>query len=369
MHFARRLPSLLILVILGTVHTAWGFDLRGYADLNYARSFGNKGSIEENGSFMLGQMDLFMTQLIQNRIEVLSEAVIESDNSGNTDIDLERLQAGYVFNDWLKIYAGRFHNVLGYWNTAFHHGRIFQTTIGRPQFLNFEDKGGILPVHIVGLQISGDLRTNPLLFEYALIIGNGSHIQPHELLGYALDPENTADPNKNKAISANLTVWVSAVPGLGFGVSSDHGIVPAFDGPPVDSNRIAEVSQQILGGHLVYLNSGRSPIDVELLSEYYSIRNKDTFSDTGTYKAAAYYVQVGVYIVNRFIPYARFEHVDTRRGDPYFTLLNWADNTRKIVGIRFSQNVDSAIKAEIERIEPAGPGHYTRYAVQWALAF
>jgi hypothetical protein len=363
------ISPLALLMLLLTASHAHGFELRGYADLNYARSFGNKGSIEENGAFMLGQLDLFMTQLIQNRIEVLAEAVIESDTEGNTEIDLERLQAGYVFNDWFKIHAGRFHNVLGYWNTAYHHGRIFQTTIARPQFLAFEDRGGILPVHIVGVQVSGDIRTNPVLIDYAVIAGNGSHIEPDDILGYALQPENTADPNKNKAISANLTLWPVFLPGLGFGVSSDHGIVPAFDGSTLNAPKIAQVSQQILGGHFVYLNSGRSPVDFEFLSEYYSFRNKDTFSDTGSYWASAYYIQGAIYILNRFIPYARYEHVNTRMDDPYFALLNTGDSIRKLVGIRFSQNVDSAIKAEVQWVDPEGQDHYTRYAVQWALAF
>jgi hypothetical protein len=365
----KRLLASAIIVYFGTVYTAWGFDLRGYADINYARSFGQKGSIEGNGAFMLGQMDFFVTQLIQNRIEVLAEAVIESDLEGHTEIDLERLQAGYIFNDWFKIHAGRFHNVLGYWNTAYHHGRIYQTTIGRPKFLAFEDNGGVLPVHIVGLQVSGDIRTHPLLIEYAVIGGNGSHIEPDEFITSKLEAENTSDPNKNKAISANLTVWVPSVPGLGLGASSSHGIVPAFDGSPLDSNKIAEVSQQITGGHLVYLNSGRTPVDFELLSEYYAFRDKDTFTDTGTYKASAYYVQAAVYVMSRFIPYARFEHMNVRPGDPYFSVLNKTEYTLKLVGIRFSQNVDSAIKAEVQRVEPEGPGHYTRYAVQWALAF
>ena len=360
---------LFILLVLATAPAARALDLRGYADINYVRSFGHQGYIEENGAFMLGQMDFFASQLIQNRIEVLVETVVESDFEGTTEIDLERLQAGYIFNDWFKVYAGRFHNVLGYWNTAYHHGRIYQTSIARPQFLAFEDKGGVLPVHIVGVQVSGDIRTSPLLIEYAVIGGNGSHIQPDDVWGYSLQPENTTDPNKNKAVAANLTFWVPSVPGLGFGASSNHGIVPAFDGSPLDSNVIAEVSQQITGGHLVYLNSGRTPVDFELLSEYYAIRDKDNFTDTGTYKASAFYVQGALYLLTRFIPYVRYEHMNVQSGDPYFSVLNKSDYNLKLAGIRFSQNVDSAIKAEVQRVEPEGSGHYTRYAVQWALAF
>ena len=78
-------------------------------------------SIGENGAFAIGEFDLFMTHLIRNRIEVLFELVIESDIEGVSFIDLKRVQVGYVFSDALKLYAGRFHNILGYWNTTFHH--------------------------------------------------------------------------------------------------------------------------------------------------------------------------------------------------------------------------------------------------------
>ncbi|MFX6330640.1 hypothetical protein ABTF76_20520, partial [Acinetobacter baumannii] len=63
-----------------------------------------------------------------------------------------------------------------YWNTAFHHGAQIQTAVLRPKFLEFEDGGGILPAHTVGLWGTGRLRLGDGRIEYDLYAGNGARI-------------------------------------------------------------------------------------------------------------------------------------------------------------------------------------------------
>jgi hypothetical protein len=50
-----------------------------------------------------------------------------------------------------NVVVGRFHSAIGYSNTAYHHGTWLQTTTGRPLLFQFEDQGGILPIHNVRL--------------------------------------------------------------------------------------------------------------------------------------------------------------------------------------------------------------------------
>ena len=81
-------------------------------------------------------------------------------------VDVERLQIAYRWSDALRLTAGRGHTALGYWNESYHHGKLLQPTVERPEVLKFEDDGGILPVHFVGLEAareSGLRRLGPRL--------------------------------------------------------------------------------------------------------------------------------------------------------------------------------------------------------------
>ena len=87
------LLSISLLFLLNT--SAWALELRGYADVTYSISSSDADSIEENGAFAIGELDLFITGVIRNRIDVLAEIVIEQDIEGGAFVDVERLLVGY----------------------------------------------------------------------------------------------------------------------------------------------------------------------------------------------------------------------------------------------------------------------------------
>ena len=83
----------------------------------------------------------------------LAEIVFEFEEDDNEAVlDPERIQVRWAPSTLFSLTAGRMHTPLGYWNETFHHGTWFQTTAARPLLYEFEDDGGILPVHMVGLQ-------------------------------------------------------------------------------------------------------------------------------------------------------------------------------------------------------------------------
>jgi len=61
----------------------------------------------------------------------------------------------------VSLSAGRTHAC---WvvHTAFHHGTWVQTTIDRPRIFEFEDAGGPLPIHNVGVATMGKLPSGKL---------------------------------------------------------------------------------------------------------------------------------------------------------------------------------------------------------------
>ena len=343
---------------------ASGFEFRGFSDITYTATK-NKQDLAGGGNsaFALGQFDLYVSQSLSDRVDILSELVVEANEVGEFGVDLERLQVGYIFSDEMRVWTGRFHNLLGYWNTAFHHGAQLQTTIERPQFLKFEDDGGILPVHVVGLWATGRFPTSVATLEYGIMAGNGAKIidvDPASFSGGALDPNSVSDNNNSKAFSFRLRAVPSAIDGLGVGISGNFSKVQFFDssGTLTAINGEEEVRQVILGADLEYLAN-----NIQFLTEFYQISDKDS----KTFQNHAWYVQGGYKIADRYTPYIRFEHVEVNENDPYFTALGTSDFDKTVVGIRFDIIPISSLKAEVRFVD--GIGDHQEYAIQWAFGF
>lgn len=134
-------------------------------------------------SFSLGQLDLFITSDVADHYRFLSEVVFEAgpDNiygvlagpENTFGVDIERYLLQYSYNDFFNLAVGRGHTAIGYYNTAFHHSTWLQTTTERPFLFEFEDRGGILPIHIVGATASGRIPSGSLGLHYVAEIGNG----------------------------------------------------------------------------------------------------------------------------------------------------------------------------------------------------
>jgi hypothetical protein len=131
--------------------------IHGFTDVTYLTGGNNTG---RTSAFGLGQFDLYITSRISDRLSFLGETVFEFDDaSSEFVVDVERVIVQYALTEHLRLDAGKVHTPLGYWNNAYHHGLVMQPTIERPQLVQFEDDGGPLPVHTVGVQLSATNRT------------------------------------------------------------------------------------------------------------------------------------------------------------------------------------------------------------------
>ncbi|MBI5238655.1 MAG: porin [Deltaproteobacteria bacterium] len=338
------------------------FEFKGFADFNFSHSTQKNA---DQGEFSLGALDFYLSQPIDDRTDVLVEFVIESDDAGDFVVDLERLQFGYIASDAMKLRVGRFHNILGYWNTAYHHGAQLHTSIERPAFLEFEDDGGIIPTHIIGMWAAGSVKTAPAEVTYGLMLGNGSKvggIASMALGGGSLNPNNTKDDTGNKAVSLKLRVEPSAIDGLGAGISGYHAVVKGYDTSDVE---IMRIKQDILSLDLTYFSG-----NIEAMGEYYMIKDKDDLGGGASHTSSAYYIQGG-YAIGNLTPYLRYENVSLDNGnDPYFSALGTVESKRTVAGARYNLSMMSAFKAEVRLIdENTTSGNYEQFALQWAFTF
>ena len=374
----KKIMCMLILftaVFLLNVSSSYAFELNGFADVSFTASVdapeGSLGEESKNGNFAFGTLDLYLAQSLED-IDILVELVVEE----GAILDLERLTIGYTFEDSLKVRFGRFHTPIGVWNTAYHHGTQLQPTIARPEFLNFEDDGGILPVHTIGLYLSGRVRTEAGAIEYGAMYGNGPAVTGEDG-NIILTPNNIGDNNTNKAVAAHASIAPEAVKGLKIGVSGYLSNVQTDENAMIDSDIDSDiddpidpvdVDQTIIGAAISY-----SIADVGLMGEYFSIANKDNIADD-SFTSSAYYALLTYSIKDKWIPYVMYENMTADDEDPYFLTLGTSDITRVSGGLRYNINYRSSIKGEIrsndqEDIVKDDTWTWTEYAVQWALAF
>src|SRR5262249_17085474 len=283
-----------------------GLPLHGFLDVGaaYKSNGGPRG-------FNVGNLDFYLTPKIGDRIKGLVELTFEIDPTGELAVDLERAQIGYVFGDAATVWAGRFHSPWGYWNTAFHHGAQIQTSITRPQFLEFEDHGGIIPAHTVGLWSTGVLPVPVGKITYDAFGGNAARIDldaPGGTPGSGVLNPNTAAANNNRGSAGFNLGYVFPAPAEGLKVGL-HGYIStvADDAVPANSTRV-----RFGGGYFAYLDN-----DWEVLGEYYFFNNVDLSGASGSHRSSAYYVQAG-HVFGPWTPYARGEKTSLDQTDAYF---------------------------------------------------
>jgi len=309
--------------------------IRGFGDVN----FGGNTQHGTTTSFALGQLDLFTTSDISEKFKFLSEIVFEGATSNiygqpkqegvnSLGVDLERYVLQYSHNDYFNISAGRMHTAIGYYNTAYHHSTWLQTTTGRPLLFQFEDEGGILPIHIVGVSVSGDVPSGSLGLHYIAEVGNGRESRTP----FISEPvQNIVDENNHKAFNLAMFIRPEAVRGLQTGFSVYRDVLE-----PINSPR---VGQTILAAHAVLVRS-----NYEWLNEAMLIR-ESLFGENKVYNTPGFYTQVSKQY-GSWRPYLRYQYINVAKTNPIFPDIGLQHGPS--VGIRYDASEFVAVKFQYD---------------------
>jgi hypothetical protein len=308
--------------------------IRGFGDVNLHGDT-QKG---DTTTFSLGQLDLFVTSDVSDKFKFLSEIVFEGgpDNIyGNTrgqenvfSVDVERYLMQYSYNDYLNISAGRGHTAIGFYNTAYHHSTWLQTTEDRPFLFAFEDRGGILPIHIVGVTASGLIPSGSLGLHYVAEVGNGRESRnPLEE-----EPvQNEISDTNHKAVNFALFARPEAVPGLQTGFSIYRDVLV-----PANQPRIGET---ILAAHAVLIRA-----KYEWLNEAALIRHAP-FGTSEVWNTPAFYTQVSRQF-GLFRPYFRYQYVNAANNEPVFPDVQLRQGPS--LGLRYDASEFVALKFQYD---------------------
>jgi len=306
--------------------------------------------VQRKGATVDG-LDLYLTTE-NGRVRSLTELNFEVDSEGDIDTDLERIQIGYAFSDALTLWAGRFHSPYGYWNTAYHHGAQIQPTILRPRFLEFEDKGGILPAHDVGLWATGRLPLGNNLLHYDAWLANAPRVGADGFL------------NQNVAGATNGHALVGMNLGMPFGGATVgiHALTGRIGGP-VDGQSLTAL--RILGGYAVYDED-----NWEAMTEYFGFVDRNVIGG-GLHTSHAAYAQVGRSF-GAVTPYGRYELASLDQGDDYFaSMIGGRSYRRALVGVRYDIDPRSTLKLEFNHTSLTDriKDRYRESRVEYAIRF
>jgi hypothetical protein len=296
--------------------------IQGFADMNF-RVSDQKGT---TNTFALGQLDLFLTSRLSEKFSVLGELIVEAGADNNFSFEIHRLLLRYAHNDYFTFSAGRSHTAIGYYNTAYHHGSWFQTAANRPFIFAFESKGGMLPLHNVGLSITGRIPSAPFGLRYVAEIGNGR--ASRSPLDRAV--QTAVDENNGKSFNLGVFARPKALPGFQTGFS--------YYRDSLTPNGSPKVGQSIMAAHIIYQNRL-----YEMLNEAVVIRH--TLRDR-IFHTPGFYTQFSRSFGNAR-PYFRYQYVNTPHDDPIFPDVGRRNGPA--LGLRYDISDFAAFKAQYDR--------------------
>jgi hypothetical protein len=345
--------TVLFLMIGDASARAGDVNLNVYGDIDYVVT---KQQQETSDSFMTPRLELFLTAT-QNRLSFLAETMFEVGDNNEFAVDIERVEVAYIVSDWLRLRGGRFHTAIGYYNDAYHHGRYFQTTVDRPEMVRFEDEGGLIPAHSVGIHVDGRFLLGAAgSLRYDLDLANGRGKTPDQVT-------NLTDPNQGKMYNLRLRFEPSIPDGLIVGVNALTDSIDALTTPD-PASPTTFIREIMLGAHAAYLEH-----NVHFIAEYLRVSHAYT-GQTGITRAG--FVELG-YALDRFVPYLRFERVSFPSALDRFYAQNLLGQRGSfwsgIGGLRFTASDYVAFKVEGGYSGIDAGGNIKTGAVQCAFAF
>jgi hypothetical protein len=324
------------------------FNFHGYADADFLRNV--DGSTKK---FEMGEIDLFATERLSPHLTALIELAFETDSEQLTDdvaVNVERMLLQYRGSNFFNVDIGSYRTAIGYYSTAYLRGAWLQTAISRPKMFTFEDQGGFLPLHAVGVSVNGRIPSGGLNLYYVLEAGSSRNYGNTAGLGL--------EPSFNRATNLAVYSQPAGIPGLEIGFSTYHDLYSPEAGFQLD--------RAVWMVHFVYVR-GR----VEFLNEGMRIGLLD-LSVPGAATGLGFYSQIAYRVASSWKPYGRVEYLNAYGTGVIDTAVARAYVPWKTVytgGVRYDLTESVALKFELGRETDYLRPSYISAAAQVAFTF
>lgn len=270
--------------------------------------------------------------------------------------EIARLQAGWRLDSGATLWLGRFHNPQGYWNTQHHHGTYVQTAIGRPGIERFDDEGGILPSHFVGLLLDGRRAAGEGVVRYELGLGQSGVLEPS-----GIESPKLFGAPRGRRLTASARVSYSPRDGdpTALGAFLGRNRLSAEEVPDA-----SEVRQTVGGIFGVWARE-----NLRLTGAVFFIENDlDNGATRRTGRFANAYLQAEYQANPAWTAYGRLEDSRGDANDPYLALFPRFVARQTVAGMRWDFARHQALKFEYARPLLA-EGGFDQFAIQWSMVF
>jgi hypothetical protein len=323
--------------------------LAGFSDFNFAAT-DQRGA---RSGFSEGQFILHVSSALSTRVSYFGEISFTArpdvgtgaPAAGPFNVDIERSIIRFDQSDQLKVSFGRYHTPVNYWNTAYHHGSWLQTTISRPEMIQFG--GSFIPVHFVGGLAEGALPAGGLNLNYNVGVGNGRG-------GILSRGGDFGDVNNNRAWLVNGFVKPDKLYGFeaGGAVYKDQIAIGA-----------QKYDEWITSGHLVW-NRETPELIAEAANVRHELPGRAATNSQAFYIQAAYRLPIGQKL---WKPYYRYEYTHIPKSD--FVFRNLPGLNGSTVGLRYDISSFAAFKLEYRSIARPGVPRYNGAFLQTSFTF
>jgi hypothetical protein len=325
--------------------------IAGFSDFDFAAT----DLHHAHSGFNEGQFVLHLNSALSSKVSFFGELSLTARSDAGTgtppatgfNVEVERSIIRFEQNDYFKVSFGRYHTPINWWNMTFHHGQWLQTTISRPEMVQFG--GSFLPIHFVGTLVEGAAPAGGLNLNYNLGLGNGRSA----VISKAGD---WGDINNNRAWLATVFSRPDHPYGLQVGASVYRDLITPIGG--------LAFREWIQSAHIVWAKE-----NPELIAEFANVSHQEV-GTTRQSNSQAWYVQTGYRlpgVARLWKPYYRFEYIHIPGSDHLFRLVpSLAGST---VGVRYDISSFAALKFEYRNIRRPGEPRINGAFAQTSFTF
>ena len=325
--------------------------LAGFSDFDFAAT-------DQHGAhsgFNEGQFVLHLNSALSSKVSFFGELSLTARPDAGTgtppatgfNVEVERSIIRFEQNDYFKVSFGRYHTPINYWNMTFHHGQWLQTTVSRPEMVQFG--GSFLPIHFVGALVEGAVPAGGLNLNYNFGLGNGRS----SVISKSGD---WGDVNNNRAWLATVFTRPNHPYGLQVGASVYRDLITRVD--------VIPVREWIQSAHIVWAKE-----NPEVIAEFANVAHQEVGTGFQS-NSQAWYVQTAYrlpWFEKLWKPYYRFEYIHIPGSDHLFRLVpSLAGST---VGVRYDISSFAALKFEYRNLRRPGEPRINGAFAQTSFTF
>ena len=281
----------------------------------------------------------------------------------NHESDLERLQLGWEASADTTIWLGRFHQASSVWNHEHHHGQFLQASVTRPSIENWEDDGGIIPQHFLGVLVESNWHLSGGRGLNTAIGGGLAPLLTHE----GLEPFDIIHPDASKhqlGFQARLTFLPDELGESAAGLLLAHNEINWEDAPPPQFATVSHVDQTVVGafGHLM-----SEPWMLSAVLYYVKAEMVGATAGQGRDEFLTGYVQAEHEVHHDVTLFARYEDTSNADEVAYLSLFPDFVTQRAAIGVRWAIARRHALTLEIADSQTTRD-HFEEFRLQWSAA-